>query len=512
VDGSNNASLNYFMFVPSEASTILPTVAISSPESGSVLPEDEDLTIEVEAADEDGSVIRVELYYLSGGERTSIGVDEEAPFSFVWPSVPAGSYGLVAEATDNSGLLSVSGEVAIIVDSTPVALGAVRGAPGLNAIELIFDGHVHPEDAADESLYEISPSLSIQEVIVLRNRVTLITGTQTEGETYTVTAAGVPDVNGVVLDSASNTFEASSFNLSYGLEAYWPLDEGAGNTSFDISGAGHNASIYDVPLYADASILHTDGRFGGAINFDGTYFLGAPSYYGIGGANARTISLWINTAVEAVDGNNTIVGWGSGANTARWHFKLEGSNGVTLRTENAGGNNFGSVSVNTGEWTHIAAVFSGEDATVGAVDHYINAMLDEARNGGIGNPVDTNITPGVAAPVTFGGAPLGLGGSLRPVNALLDDVRIYNRALSMEELEALAAGEGVMQGPVVAVGTPELGIALGEASNAILTWEGDAVLQTAPAITGEWTDVDGATSPYSAVIEGTAFYRLVVRP
>ena len=509
VDGNNNASLNYLMFVPSTVTTILPTVAITSPSNGERVSETEELVVEVDAADEDGTVVKVEIFYVRGEVRESAGVLEEPPFNFSLPAPGAGSYTLVAEATDNAGLVSLSETVSIVADSTAATLNVVRGAPTLDAIELIFDEPIDPEGASDTSLYSIDPSISISEVIVDRRRVTLLTGNQTEGTTYTVTATNIPDFNGFILESASSSFEAASSNLSYGLDGYWPFDEGAGNVAFDVSGSGHNAGIYDVPQYVDASIIHTEGRFGGAINFDGTYFLGVPSYYGIGGANPRTISLWINTDIATISGSNTIIGWGSGANTARYHFKLEGSNGVTLRTENAGGNNFGSVPVNTGEWTHIAAVFTGDDEAVGAVDHFINAILDEAKNGGIGNPVNTNITPGVAAPVTLGGAPLGLGGSLRPVPALLDDVRIYNRALSLEELEALAAGEGVIQGPVVDTNRPTLAIAIGEAGAAVLTWEGNAVLQSAEEITGPWTDVADAVSPYSSPIEGTVFFRLI---
>ena len=510
VDGANNANLNYLMFVPSSVSTILPTVAITSPEASALLPEDQEITIAVDAADEDGSVVSVELFSVEGDTRTSLALIDSAPFVVALPSLPSGALTLVAEAVDNSGLVGVSEAVNVVVDSTPLVLGAVRGSPNLDAIELLFDDSVPADAGADEGLYSISPSLAIDEVLVDRNRVTLLTGDQSSGTTYTVTVSGLPDENGVVLDSATGSFEAATENLLYGLDGYWPLDEGAGNVAFDIAGAGHDAGIYDVPQYADAAVLHTAGRFGGAINFDGSYFLGTPSYYGVGGSNPRTISLWLNTSIETVGGANAIVGWGSGANTARYHFKLEGSNGVTLRTENAGGNNFGSVSVNTGEWIHIAAVFEGDDDAVGAVDHFINAILDEEKNGGIGNPVDTNITPGVAAPFTIGGAPLGLGGSLRPVVALLDDVRIYNRALSEEELEALAAGEGVLDGPVVAVDRPVLGIRLGDAGTAELTWDGAAILQVSPTIVGPWSDVSEASSPFSTSLDADAFFRLIV--
>jgi hypothetical protein len=62
--------------------------------------------------------------------------------------------------------------------------------------------------------------------------------------------------------------------------------------------------------------------------------------------------------------------------------------------------------------------------------------------------------------------------------------------------------------PTGAAPAPSLGIALQD-GQVVLTWEGDATLQSADVVTGPYADVAGATSPYTTAPDGAAkFYRL----
>jgi hypothetical protein len=52
-------------------------------------------------------------------------------------------------------------------------------------------------------------------------------------------------------------------------------------------------------------------------------------------------------------------------------------------------------------------------------------------------------------------------------------------------------------------------IGLDASGHVLISWPGTATLQSAPAVTGPWTNVAGATSPYSAMPAGArGFYRL----
>lgn len=163
---------------------------------------------------------------------------------------------------------------------------------------------------------------------------------------------------------------AQTVNLQDGLEAYWTFDEGVGDTAGDASGHGRSAMVYETPTFADQSITWLTGgigRFGDAIDFDGNYFLAVADYFGIGGTEPRTISLWVNT-VWTPNGNSAMVAWGPNVAQQRWHFKLEASNGA-IRTENQGGNNYGSVAVNDGFWHHVVCVFPEGGSVIGDVRH-----------------------------------------------------------------------------------------------------------------------------------------------
>ena len=89
--------------------------------------------------------------------------------------------------------------------------------------------------------------------------------------------------------------EAQGLDLKSGLEVYWTFDEGAGEVARDISGKARHAVVFDLPAFRGKSLLWARGKFGGALQFDATYFLAVPDYFGIGGLTPRTISMWIKT-------------------------------------------------------------------------------------------------------------------------------------------------------------------------------------------------------------------------
>lgn len=92
-----------------------PFVEISSPSDGETFVNGNDVTIEVEASDGDGTVTKVEFFQGS----TKLGEDLEAPYSYQWSFVPTGDYTLTAIGTDNEGAMTTSSEVNIIVTATP---------------------------------------------------------------------------------------------------------------------------------------------------------------------------------------------------------------------------------------------------------------------------------------------------------------------------------------------------------------------------------------------------------
>jgi len=88
-----------------------PTCSITSPSDGATFTEGDNITIDANASDSDGSITKVEFYR----DGTEIGEDTSSPYSYTWNNVSAGSYSLTAKATDNDGATTTSSTVNITV-------------------------------------------------------------------------------------------------------------------------------------------------------------------------------------------------------------------------------------------------------------------------------------------------------------------------------------------------------------------------------------------------------------
>jgi hypothetical protein len=95
-----------------EPPDIPPTVTLTSPAAGATFTEPGSVTITADASDVDGTVAQVEFFAGS----TSLGVATEAPYELAWEDVPAGTYEIVAVATDNDTAKTFSTPVTITVD------------------------------------------------------------------------------------------------------------------------------------------------------------------------------------------------------------------------------------------------------------------------------------------------------------------------------------------------------------------------------------------------------------
>jgi len=95
-----------------------PSVSISSPTKGVAFVAPATFNIDAVAADNDGTVVKVEFYNgtVKLGEKTT------APWSFTWKEVTDGSYVLTAAATDNLNTRTVSAPVTVVVEKAAAAI------------------------------------------------------------------------------------------------------------------------------------------------------------------------------------------------------------------------------------------------------------------------------------------------------------------------------------------------------------------------------------------------------
>jgi len=89
-----------------------PTVSITSPSDGATFSEGDNITIDADASDSDGTVTKVEFYQ----DGIKLGEDTTAPYSYPWNNVSAGSYSLTAKATDDESLATTSAPVNVTIN------------------------------------------------------------------------------------------------------------------------------------------------------------------------------------------------------------------------------------------------------------------------------------------------------------------------------------------------------------------------------------------------------------
>ena len=73
-------------------------------------------------------------------------------------------------------------------------------------------------------------------------------------------------------------------------------------------------------------------------------------------------------------------------------------------------------------------------------------------------------------------------------------------------LVSYGQGQGVVVGGPGPL--PSVSIQANGDGTVTISWTGGGVLQSAPAVTGDWSDVADATSPHTVSVDGTAFYRV----
>jgi hypothetical protein len=183
------------------------------------------------------------------------------------------------------------------------------------------------------------------------------------------------------------------------------------------------------------------GVEGNALAFDGVDdFVLVDGYKGVLGSASRTFAAWIRCA--SLDGEyHTIASWGNDSTGGRWLIVLkddsDGHGGV-LTLMVMGGRIVGSKDLRDDKWHHIAVVLADDgSADVSEVVLYVDGVAE-----------DITVRPPVA--VNTGDASGGLGtsdvvigkfyrdGAELYFEGMIDEVRIYDRALSDGEVAELA--------------------------------------------------------------------------
>jgi formylglycine-generating enzyme required for sulfatase activity len=212
--------------------------------------------------------------------------------------------------------------------------------------------------------------------------------------------------------AASEHTLASSAKFLRGLVGHWKFDEGAGTVAYDSSGRGNQGTVKGGAKWAK-------GVLGGALEFDGKDDYvdcgNAPSLRIQGG---MTLSIWAKPDTVSQEGGLASK-W---VNSWCWVLTPSGKNALHFDSWRVA-----NTTVPVGEWSHLAVVYSDAEDRI---CFYYNGRPDGTQQ--------QTLKQGTGANLTIGrrGTPPHVKGWFR---GLLDDVRIYDRALPADEIKDLAA-------------------------------------------------------------------------
>jgi len=228
-----------------------------------------------------------------------------------------------------------------------------------------------------------------------------------------------------------------------GLVGYWSFNgpdmNWSTNTAYDRSGSGNNGTMISM----STTTSPVAGVSGQALNFAST----TSNYVTMGDVldfaltDQFTVSAWIKPArLPAAGADFGIVGKELGSSPfSGWYFGLYdvSGNGTKLTMgyiDGSGSLTYSDTSsyvVTAGNWQHVVGVYNNENITI-----YINGSSQAVTSGtAAAGSVNT------AAPLLIGSE----SGSGDLFNGLIDEVRIYNYALSTSTIQQLGAKKGLLK-------------------------------------------------------------------
>ena len=214
--------------------------------------------------------------------------------------------------------------------------------------------------------------------------------------------------------------------LSTNLVAHWPFD---GNANDAVG--GNHGTVYGATLTAD--------RFGNpnsAYNFDGDDYIQCLQT-GISGTAARSISFWAKAGTLSSGGNNVIISYGGTASDAGGRFEI-GLRPDRLEVDISSGMlSKEYTNIGDGNWHFYTIVFEGGTGkTLSDLKYYADGRLLTVDKGWSGSASINTLTTN---PINMG----RLQGVGRHFKGAIDDIRMYNNALSAEEIIWLYQSESI---------------------------------------------------------------------
>jgi len=231
----------------------------------------------------------------------------------------------------------------------------------------------------------------------------------------------LPASSAAMIVSMPSNYWKSAADEPSGLVAHWKLDETSGSIAYDASGLGNHGTLNGF----DTTSCWVSGTINGALSFDGNNdYVQIPHADTLNGTKELTYAAWVFSnswsGVKQVMAKSV---HGGGSGRAQMGLFSE-SNTLTGRVETTSGRINNRVTLpSTGTWAHVASVFDSTQLIV-----YVDGV-----------PLDTVLFSNRTLRPTTDVLNLGkrVGTSQYFFDGEMDDVRVYRRALTAEEIQTL---------------------------------------------------------------------------
>ena len=238
-----------------------------------------------------------------------------------------------------------------------------------------------------------------------------------------------------VLSAADVTYlyqrNQAQLPIANGLVAHWRLDEVSGTIARDTTINAINGTWVNSPTYGNDRPQALAFADVGSLSFNGStqyVTMGTPTQLPAGGTS-KTLCAWAKAT--SLSGNQFIASYGSSSTNSAMLIGLEGNTldgggyNNDLQVPNAvSDNNWHFYALTYDSTSHTETLYLDGAAQASSSQNILNLQPAQAFMGQLVN--DQHVNPG--SPGAF------------PWTGNIDDVRIYNRALSASEVAALSKG------------------------------------------------------------------------
>ena len=390
-----------------------PAVSITAPASGSIITG----TTTVTANASDNVAVAGVQFLLDG---VNLGAEViTSPYSVSWNSSTAtsGTHSITARARDAAGNTTTSSGVSVTVNMDNIAPTVSISAPSGGSV---VSGTTTVSANASDNVGVVG----VQFILDGANL-----GAEVITAPYNISWNSLTAVNGMhslsakARDASGNSTVSATIPVNVSnssLVAAYGFNENTGTSTADQSGNGNAASFTNSPTWS------TSGKFGSAISFNGSN-----AYLKVNDANildltsGMTLEAWVNPT--SLSSYRTVISKENG--TTNLAYALSANNSTTsssnqrpdsrIRIGTTTKTATGTAKLAANTWTHLASTYDGANLRL-----YVNGSL-------VSTLAVTGAITVTANQLCIGGSP-ALGGQYFP--GLIDEVRIYNRALSSAEI------------------------------------------------------------------------------